>query len=212
MKVEEAKVYVRIIASGRKLSLPALMANGRDIMYVYHVKYSVNFFINQSILSIFILYSKLAPSLPPRLRTGAMLMLILKYLSTILYMLYTYKPSLPIILPIKKPHQNPLGNFKDLSIRNDRGKRLCFKLCSDFQPVFIQFSASIDTIKRCTGFSIRKCWHKKFPTSVGEFRPLASIRSRRHPNYCLMYLFHVIDHCPMTLKSIKPCLIDWPAN
>jgi hypothetical protein len=34
-------------------------------------------------------------------------------------MLHTYKPSSSIILSIKNPHKNLLGNFKDLSIHRD---------------------------------------------------------------------------------------------
>jgi hypothetical protein len=72
----------------------------------------------------------------PRLRTGA---LILKCSSTVLCMLYTYKPSSWITLSIKKPHQNPLGSFKNLSIhRTDSGKQLCF-----YSTMFLYYACLI---------------------------------------------------------------------
>jgi hypothetical protein len=37
---------------------------------------------------------------------------------------YTYKPFSWIALSVKKPHQNPLGRFKDLSIHRDRQREV----------------------------------------------------------------------------------------
>jgi hypothetical protein len=48
--------------------------------------------------------------------------------------------SLESLYLFKKPHQNPLGSFKDLSISSnigtDSGKRLCFILCYDVSSSF----------------------------------------------------------------------------
>jgi hypothetical protein len=48
-------------------------------------------------------------------------------------MLHTYKPSSRNTLCIKKPHQNPLCSFKDLSKRRDRQREatLFYTITSD---------------------------------------------------------------------------------
>jgi hypothetical protein len=47
-------------------------------------------------------------------------MLIVKCFSSMLCMLFTYKPSSWISQSIKNPYQYPLGSFKDLCIHRDR--------------------------------------------------------------------------------------------
>jgi hypothetical protein len=47
---------------------------------------------------------------------------------------------------IKKPHQYPLGSFKDLIIGIDRGKRLCFIPCSDYHFKRILYLLSVSLI------------------------------------------------------------------